>query len=351
MNISLNEQLKKLRREKGNTQEDLATHLGITIQAVSKWERGEGYPDITLLPSIASFYGVSIDDLLGVGKIEREKRLEEYLEKNAELFHNGKTSERVSLWREARREFPNDLSVICELMSALDDEGFGENADEVIELGERILDESANSTQRGRAIQSLCFTYYYVKGDAASAKRYAQMAGDYSVTRNEMIPHFLDGDEAVEYCQRNIQRLVAMIGHNTRLICRKGEYTPEETVKACQFEIDCYDLLYTDGNCGFYHVRYSEAYLGMARNYLRLGEKEKAVDCIEKALGHAKSFDELKDGMFTSFMVNKLEISSILSVKNHEQTQTDLILREIKKDAFSEMHHEPRIKALLKSLD
>ena len=71
MNIFLNEQLKKFRKEKGNTQEELAEYLGITMQAVSKWERGEGYPDITLLPALADILKISIDELFGI-KINTE---------------------------------------------------------------------------------------------------------------------------------------------------------------------------------------------------------------------------------------------------------------------------------------
>ena len=59
-------QIGVLRKKKGITQEDLAQHLGISFQAVSKWENGGAYPDITLLPEIASFFGESVETILGL---------------------------------------------------------------------------------------------------------------------------------------------------------------------------------------------------------------------------------------------------------------------------------------------
>ncbi len=53
------------RKEKGITQEQLAEHMGVSKAAVSKWESGQSYPDILLLPELATFFNVSVDELLG----------------------------------------------------------------------------------------------------------------------------------------------------------------------------------------------------------------------------------------------------------------------------------------------
>ena len=65
----LPENLKKYRLLKNLTQADVAGYLGITSQSVSKWERGESYPDITFLPALANIFETSIDLLIGMDTI------------------------------------------------------------------------------------------------------------------------------------------------------------------------------------------------------------------------------------------------------------------------------------------
>ena len=68
MIICLGENIRMLRTEKGLTQEQLGYELGVSGQAVSRWENGATYPDISMLPLIADYFSVSLDDLMGRGK-------------------------------------------------------------------------------------------------------------------------------------------------------------------------------------------------------------------------------------------------------------------------------------------
>lgn len=74
MNLKIGENIKTFRIQRNITQEELATYLGVTPQAVSKWESQNGYPDIELIPSIADFFSVATDDLFGLNKAEKEVR-------------------------------------------------------------------------------------------------------------------------------------------------------------------------------------------------------------------------------------------------------------------------------------
>lgn len=68
--IKINEQIAFLRKQKGLTQEELAKTLGVTNQAVSKWESAQCCPDIQLLPGLAKIFDVSIDELIGYKSTE-----------------------------------------------------------------------------------------------------------------------------------------------------------------------------------------------------------------------------------------------------------------------------------------
>ena len=68
--IKINEQIAFLRKQKGLTQEELANALGVTNQAVSKWESAQCCPDIQLLPDLAKIFDVSIDELIGYKSTE-----------------------------------------------------------------------------------------------------------------------------------------------------------------------------------------------------------------------------------------------------------------------------------------
>ena len=116
MNIYFGENLKNLRRNKNLTQEKLADFLGVSFQTVSKWERGDNYPDITMLPEIATFFKVSVDDLLGINRAENEKEILKAIE---EYDNHTDTDLKQEIIYKLKEKHPNDFRVLLRYMTCL----------------------------------------------------------------------------------------------------------------------------------------------------------------------------------------------------------------------------------------
>ena len=109
--IYLAENLKKLRKQAGITQEELANALAVSPQAVSRWESETTCPDISLLPTIANYFNVTLDDLLGMDKIKDESDVQAILDEYKNNTSKGLVAENVKLLRTAIKRYPNNFDL------------------------------------------------------------------------------------------------------------------------------------------------------------------------------------------------------------------------------------------------
>lgn len=157
--LYLSENLKKYRLLKNLTQEEVAEYLGITAQSVSKWERGESYPDITFLPALANIFETSIDLLIGMDTVRAEETRLSIHKKAVAYQRCGDYDSAEKTYRDALLIYPNKPGMILGLASTLALKG---NNDEAIELMERGLPLSINEKQKATIRATLCFLYLKV---------------------------------------------------------------------------------------------------------------------------------------------------------------------------------------------
>lgn len=324
MEIKLNSQLRKLRLSKGQTQEQLANYLGVTVQAVSKWERGEGYPDIATLPYIAEFFDTSIDALLGFDEYHKKTLVQKYIAKADVLIQEGKSRECVLLWRNALCELPNDPTVMHNLAFALRRDGITEHSTEIIELSTKILDHASLSGHYFGAINNLCHAYIY-EGRIEDAKAIAAKAGRYHGTENQLLLHILEGQDAVTVSQSNIVTLVELIATNAAMMLHKGSFNAEEQLHIIHQILDLFRLIYDNGDFGFYHCRMSDWHLRAAKLYAKAEDIPNANIHLREARNHAQKFDNLRTEKHTSIIVNQLPIDrGVITMKQLDKIEAAL---------------------------
>ena len=105
MKLNLGENIRRYRKRIDWTQEQLANRLGVSCQSVSRWECGDGYPDMEHLPTMARLFSVTMDDLIGYGGEEDKLPSHEMQKKFRNVLRNGEIDEIVSFMRLIRYEY------------------------------------------------------------------------------------------------------------------------------------------------------------------------------------------------------------------------------------------------------
>jgi len=355
MEINLKDTLRTLRQQKNITQEALANHLGITPQSVGKWERGEGYPDITLLPKIALYFNVTIDALLNVDQSRIDQEIARYEAESSRYRHSGDNAKNLALWEKAYTEFPNDCRVMDGLMTAVSWNAMNqyskEDAEKICLLGERILQESTDKALRENAVQILCFTCASI-GDADRALRYAELGGSMYVTREELQTHILNGEDGVRACQSYLLSLLFSASLTATQMISKASFSPEEAIQAHQFGIDLFQLLFHGENEGFYAGHLSMHCSFIAQKYAEKADAEKTLEYLEQSVKYAVTAAAADKTRFryTAFLVNRLENNPAQHVKNYKGNACNLRLASLSWEGYDFIRSHERFQKITNTL-
>ncbi len=304
--LSMGQIIKKLRKERNFTQEELAEQLNITPQAVSKWENETGMPDISQIVPIASVFGVSTDVLFGADNTTADEEALKIVQKAYALMEYGKSDTYLLAYNEiiaGLKNYPNNMILLNNcvglgLSLCLPENGWiyiPEQAEKIASETARqanlIISYSKNITDIMRAHQVLVFLYSS-RGDfekALSEARFFPDRSDFTLYSNMSIVYEYMKDYTAEItclCSDITDSLQALEDNAARLgkaYFNCGKYSDAIEVYETFFSI--INAIFKDDSPPPYHDFDSgDCYILLAQAYLAIGESEKAMTCLENSV-------------------------------------------------------------------
>lgn len=169
--MDLGNNLKVLRNNKNITQEDLAEYLSVSPQTVSKWENNVSAPDISLLPLLAEFYHISIDELLQYNSIERREKTKELSKYVHKLLDEGRNKEAYDWLKNQMAEWSLSVGVnhlFASVIRQYANERQGDEKNqllyEAISQCEKVINlDQSESDRTAQAKMTMCFCLFDLK--------------------------------------------------------------------------------------------------------------------------------------------------------------------------------------------
>ena len=350
--------IKRLRRERDMTQEDLAEYMNVSVSAVSQWELGKTMPDISMIPSLCALFRVSADELLDIDISRREAEIEELLDRAYEQGKYGDFNGELLTLREAITRFPDSYKVMTRIIAANYipcDHNF--SADEIARMCEKIVDGCTNDEYRHYAIERLVY-YYARKGDIERAEEMLSKLSYVNQSRESVRIQMYNGDKRIEAMRDYIygallQNLETAMKFNFKNDAGEWIYTEDDMAKSYEKILALLALFFEDGDYGFFFDRAENAHVELARCHARKGNDDIALSHIESAADAAIKFDDFMNAgeyVHTSQYFRGYTCLSAGIYMGTSDNFSATMLSDLSDSVFNALRSDPRFTAVTDKL-
>ena len=351
--MEIGKNIKKIRREREMTQEQLAEYLNVSTSAVSQWESGKTMPDITLVPVICSLLKASADELLGVDIERREEEIKEIVNRYTEKARVGDLTGALDILRDGLRRFPDSF----ELMNYYIISTYGVG-DETVKYAEKILDECTDPNYRLTAAECMC-RYYKRIGDMDRMYNTVRQFPNITDCRRLVLANLLDGSERIEASQSFmfvdlLQFMASRMTLNFNTDEGKPFYTDDEVAELMKKRIELLALLFERGDYGFYYDDIGSSYTYLAKHCARKSDNESALQYLEHAADTAIKFIEFMrtpEYRYESLLFRGYtECPGSGVFANEQDNNASLLLAEMADPVFDAIRDSERFRNVMESL-
>lgn len=325
MILKIGDKIRELRKRDGRTQENLAEALGITCQAVSRWEQNAAYPDMELIPSVANYFGISIDELFGY-ECTRDKKVDDIIARVDAYGIKARgdsdwVGECTAILREGLAEFPQNDKLLIALAETLSEAGwrvcgehtfYGEEGylrrscgvhskneywTEAVGICEGLVGSDCGNDIFTRAVRVLVLLYRNF-GEYGRAAGFAKRMPTLENSWEMLLAVSSDGKDEARYIGDALLKTASEFSRILvqGLMVNEHNYETDMPIEKINGLISLFYLICDDGNFGEYNGQLIQLYLYLSRIQWSRGYRDEAFVSLDKALEHARALEKLLDG-------------------------------------------------------
>ena len=274
--------LKHLRRKCDMTQEDLADALGLTPQAISRWETDSAFPDSSVIRKLAYLFDVTTDYLLEVDPARMQENIREILER----ANAAEPEEAADMLRAALVDYPRNKDLMAALSGCLYYRIYGHMEDPSDRKAKKILEEALALTEflyeNGQEDIYTLLGMYRDAGQTDKGKELLKKLPGYDNVRQEMAIQLADGDEKIRLMQENAYTLLTKLNWQVYMLSLESEtFSREQRIAMLEQMYEAGRSLMPDDRECFYNWQPTHIPWQLAKHYSLLGNADKAMHWLE----------------------------------------------------------------------